>query len=121
MDMGRPNHARCGGVMKRFYGFELVAVIGASRGCAESLEIGIERCRVRVVRMGIAPKGIGLPDFDIGPRNGAPGGVDYTAPHNEKLTLCASRTPRYPRKIAAAIGLAHDGVKGTQNLVLCPP
>ena len=121
MDMGRPNHARCGGVMKRFYGFELVAAVGASRCCAKSLEIGIEQCWVCVVRVCITSKRIGLSDFDIGPRNGAPGGVDYTAPHNEKLTLCASRTPRYPRKIAAAIGLAHDGVKWTQDLVLGPP
>src|SRR6188474_149506 len=121
MDMGRPDHTRCGGIMKRLYGFELVAAVGASRCCAKSLEIGIEQCRVCVVRVCITSKRIGLPDFDIGSRNGTAGGVDYTTPNNDKLTLCAPRSSRDPRKIAAAIGLAHDGVKRTQDLVLCPP
>jgi hypothetical protein len=72
MDVGRPDHAGRSRVMQRFYGFELVAAIGACRYCAKSLEIGIERCWVRVIRVGVASRGIGLPDFDISARDRAP-------------------------------------------------
>src|SRR5687768_1067195 len=121
VDMSWPDHARFGGIVQRFYRFELIAAIGAGSHCSEAFKIGVERCRVRVIRMSIASHRICLPYFDVGSHNRDSVRVDHASPDNEKLPLGASRAARNARQVAATVRPAHDRIKRAQYLLLCPP
>src|SRR5947209_19100121 len=66
MNMRRPVPALSNRVRTGLDGLEPIAAVGVGERDPVAGEIPIQRCRIGIGRLGVAPGGVRLPDLDLG-------------------------------------------------------
>src|SRR5882762_7061297 len=107
-------------IRSRLDGLDPVAPFRIGGYDREALEIGIQRRRIMVTRVRVAPVGIGLPDFHAGALDRLAIGV-YDPPRQmDHLSRRASRPARDARQICALMRRFDDRIERPQDLIGCP-
>ena len=76
MKVGRPHPPGSRGIGTRLDGLEAVPTFRVGGLDGEAVEVGIERSRIRVARMVVAPVRVGLPELHPGVPHGLPFDVE---------------------------------------------
>src|SRR6185436_5639424 len=101
----------------RLYGPVTIVSFRVRRDICIAVKVGIDCCRIAVMRMRVAPGAVGLPDFQAHAGTRVTAQVQYPAGHIDDFALRLSGAALEPREINASVRRLLYRIEGAKNLI----